>query len=230
MTTRKIVIDNYTHYFNFDIFREIFNNKIIKEKIAKNKLENDLANYVNKSKEAIHNWRFQKNGPSDLDTIKLIASYFKLSNYKLLLKESEGSNMPSDLTEIQIMSLKRIYDAIIDYLDMFDKTDGFNDYWFETDINPKERKGYLCDKAINEVEKVILVYKKEYILLRNTKVYNDIGNYIYNDLYDIFDGKLSYAYRFEAISSGNPTTSDDYYKALNKLNSIINLFSDSKTE
>jgi hypothetical protein len=45
--------------------------------------------------------------------------------------------------------------------------------------------------------------------------------YSENDLYDIFDGKLGYAYRFEAIPDGNPTTQDDYNKALKSLNEIV---------
>ena len=36
-----------------------------------------------------------------------------------------------------------------------------------------------------------------------------------------YDGKCSYAYRFEAIPDGNPTTDEDYNEALKKLNGII---------
>jgi hypothetical protein len=40
-------------------------------------------------------------------------------------------------------------------------------------------------------------------------------------LWETFDGKLGYAYRFEAIADGNPTTEDDYNKALKRINEII---------
>lgn len=37
-----------------------------------------------------------------------------------------------------------------------------------------------------------------------------------------YDGKLGYEYRIKAYDhNGNPTTNDDYVKAMNKLNSII---------
>ena len=38
---------------------------------------------------------------------------------------------------------------------------------------------------------------------------------------DTYDGKLSYAYRFEALVEGHPTTEDDYSKAMKKFNQII---------
>ena len=36
------------------------------------------------------------------------------------------------------------------------------------------------------------------------------------DLVETYKGKLGYAYRFEAIPDGNPTTDEDYEKAMNK--------------
>ena len=67
-------------------------------------------------------------------------------------------------------------------------------------------------------------YVRERMILKNTKLYEEMSNFIYNDLYDIFDGKLEYAYRFEAIPNGNPTTEEDYNKAWNKINSIIDKY------
>ena len=127
------------------------------------------------------------------------------------------------LSTLQIESLKRIYDAIIDFLDDFDKTDGFTGVlWYEF-----ERKGSkdieedIYDYAQEKIEKVQKVFLKEYFYLHNEDVYLEIEKYIENDLYDIFNGKLGYAYRFEAIPDGNPTTFDDYSKALERINEII---------
>ncbi len=36
--------------------------------------------------------------------------------------------------------------------------------------------------------------------------------------------KLIYAYRFEVILDGNPTTEEDYIKAYKKLNEIIDFY------
>lgn len=222
MTTRKIIINNNIYYFNFEIFNDLFINKCKNEKILKSILEYKLSEHVNKSTDSIHNWRFKLNGPSDLDTVKLIASFFEINDYKVLLKDKEKNYSMEKFNDLQMLSLKRIYDAIIDYLEIFQKSNGFNDYWFEIKEEPSEREDILYDIAMKEVEKVQLIYKKEYMLLKNSKIYEELGSFIYNDLYDIFDGKLSYAYRFEAIPSENPTTDEDYYKALNKVNDIIN--------
>ena len=134
--------------------------------------------------------------------------------------------MNNKLNDLQLLSVKRVYDAIIDFLDEFEKTDGFNNYWFKLTCDSKDRPGEICDIALKYVDKVILVLQKEYLFLKNTDLYRDLKEFVYNDLYDTFDGKLTYAYRFEAIPDGNPTTDDDYYKALNKINSIINKYID----
>ena len=68
---------------------------------------------------------------------------------------------------------------------------------------------------------VKLVAKKEWFYLKETKVYAEVLEYIENDLLDTFAGKLGYAYRFEAFPSGNPTTEDDYNKALKRINEIV---------
>ena len=62
------------------------------------------------------------------------------------------------------------------------------------------------------------------MFLKNTEIYEKIGNFIYNDLYETFENKLSYAYRFEAEVSGNPSTYEDYYKALSTINQIIDKY------
>ena len=80
---------------------------------------------------------------------------------------------------------------------------------------------YLYDIAEEKIHDVVLTYTKERFYLKNTQIYDDLEKYIYNDLYDIFCGKLSYAYRFEAIPSGNPTTKEDYMKAYKTLNTIM---------
>ena len=125
------------------------------------------------------------------------------------------------LTDLQLQSLKRIYDSIIDFLYIFDYSDGFNDYWYDLEGSPDAREDKLSGIATKEIDKVILTFKKEYMFLKDFDFYDELCTFIYNNLYDTFDGKLSYAYRFEAIPDNHPTTSDDYFKALNEINSII---------
>ncbi len=196
-------------------------------------LEEYIANKVICSKDTVHGWRFTNSGPGDLSTIKQIADILGIKDYMRLMEEMFEENktekgekiktVKNELTNLQIESLKRIYDAVIEYLDDFEKTDGFTGtLWYEfRDKGFKNPEPEIYDYAEKKVEAVLLVIKKEYFYLHNTEVYDMICEYAENDLYEIFNGKLSYAYRFEAIPDGNPTTTDDYEKAISKLNEII---------
>ena len=220
MAYRKLKFDGADYYFNFSVFKDLFSKKHIKEKTSIGELEENMANNINVSREAVHNWRFEQNGPADIETIYQIANYFNLSDVKLLLTKKKGvdNNM---LNELQIQSAKKVYDSIIEFLDIFEKTNGFNDLWFNIKKEPEFREDKLWNIATKEHNKVILSFNKEYFYLKNTQIYKDLENFIYNDLYEIYDGKLKYAYRFEAQVDGNSTTDEDYNKALNLINEII---------
>ena len=222
MATRKMIINDKECYFNLNIFNFIFMHYKTKNNLKIGELEERLANFVNKDSSTIHNWRNLTSGPSDLETIQLIAKFFEIGDYKLLFNE-ENESMKK-LSDLQMLSVKRIYDMIMDYLEEFDKSDGFNNYWHDLKVEPEDRQGVLYDIALGYVDKIILAYKKEYLFLKNTEIYEKIGNFIYNDLYETFENKLSYAYRFEAEVSGNPSTYEDYYKALSTINQIIDKY------
>ena len=215
-------IGNEKYQFNSLAFNQCINQYSKKNDIKKGKVEDLLGEKLFVSSSAIHNWRFGSNGPASIELIKNLAKYLKIDYMALLKKYKEIEEMDK-LSTLQIESLKRVYDAIIDFLDDFDKTDGFTgSLWYEF-----ERKGSkypeedIYDYAQNKIEKVQKVLLKEYFYLHDTEVYEELNSYIENDLYDTFDGKLSYAYRFEAVPDGNPTTFDDYSKALQRINEII---------
>ncbi len=196
-------------------------------------LEEYIAKHVICSKDTVHGWRFTNSGPGDLSIIEQVANILGVNDYMRLMKENLDENktekgeekkiVKNELTNLQIESLKRIYDSVIEYLDEFEKTDGFTGtLWYEFyDNGFKNPEPEIYDYAEKKVEAVLFVIKKEYFYLHDTEVYDMICEYAENDLYEIFNGKLSYAYRFEAIPDGNPTTTDDYEKAISKLNEII---------
>lgn len=219
---KRYEINETDYLFNYQRFNELF----IKEKGKKliGDLEQELADSIHVSKDTVHSWRNRVQSPNDLDIVKSISNYYKLEDYKNLLIVKRDNKKMDKFNDIQISSIKRIYDSIIEHLDYFEETDGYNDLWLDFKVKGIKSE-YIEDKlyevAEKELNKVILCYKKEKMLLKNTKIYDEIGDYIYNDLYDIFDSKLKYAYRFEAILDGNPTTNDDYNKAMSKIDSII---------
>lgn len=139
------------------------------------------------------------------------------------MKKARENEKIVNLNSLQYESIKRIYDSVIDYLNDFYTTDGFTEgLWYKFEkMGSKDPEEDIYDYAMGKIKEVHIVFQKEYFYLRDTDVYAELCEYMDNDLYDIFDGKLSYAYRFEAIPDDNPTTADDYNKALNRLNEIV---------
>ena len=223
MSTKIYEYNNQKNEFNFKTFNDLFLKEARRNKMNICTFEEELAKQLNVSKDAIHNWRFKINSPANIEIIKDLAAILQVVDFSILLINEECKTKKT-LDDLQKLAVKRIYDSIIDFLDYFKKTNGFNDLWFNLNCNTKEREGKLYDIALEKLDYLYLIYEKEYPFLKNTKIYEELEIFEEKDLFEIFDGKLSYAYRFEAIADGNPTTTDDYYKALNKLKDIINKY------
>ena len=223
-------IDGVSMQFDVTKFKSYFTNYCRqngKEKIKIADAEQQLGDFVHVSKEAVHQWRFGNNGPATLDMIKQIAIFLSLDSHLALLSENKECNKMKYSTEQQ-KSFKCIYDAIIEFLDEFEKTDGFNSLWFDF-----QRQGIQNPEtdieiyAENLIDKIWLVFKKEYFYLHDTEPYVQLEDYISDVLYDTYSGKCSYAYRFEApveTVDGKPsgiTVEEDYTNALSLLNAII---------
>lgn len=224
MSYRKLIYQGEKYYFNFSSFKQYFSYKSNEDHIKVGDLEDLLAKNVKITKDAVHNWRMALNGPSDIQLVTQIAKFFNMSDVTLLLtKEKEvKTNM---LTDLQLQSFKKVYDSILDFLDEFNESDGFNDLWFEIEGESNDKKGLIWDVINKKHERVMKTLNKEYFYLKNTTLYEELENYIYNDMYDIYETeKLDYAYRFEALGTDQPTTQDDYTKALNKINEIVNKY------
>lgn len=224
---RLFDVDGKKMQFNFQAFIDAFQKFKVAKKMKVSELENMIAQKVNVSPEAVHNWRFKSNGPSDLNTIKEIAAALGFSNRLFLLKEIREDTGTMKLTDLQKESAKRIYDSIIEYLNDFSVTDGFTGtLWIEfSEQGYKNPEDAIYDYANKKISEVHLVIQKEYFYLHDSPIYDELIEYSYNDLYDIYEGKLGYAYRFEALVDGNPTTEDDYEKALAALNNIVDKYS-----
>lgn len=212
------------YFFDHDIFNDMFNRKCNKDRLMIKDMEEQLANVINVSKDTVHSWRYKTYSPNDLNLVNDIANYFGYEKDVLLCKKGGDAKMKK-MSDIELMSVKRVYESIIEFLEYFYKTDGFNDLWFDFEkIDPSLIEEKLWEIAEKEHDKVMMSLKKEYPIIRKIQIYTDLSNFIYNDLYDIYDGKLTYAYRFEAIPDENPTTDEDYTKAYKKLNEIIDSY------
>ena len=239
MTT--FVVDEKNMIFDSEVFNSLFKSAAKNKSITFTQLEESIADDANLSREAVHNWRFGTNGPAELQTIKTIATTMSITDFKVLLKET-GTGKVQQLNERQKNAVKRIYDTIIDFLWKFQATDGFNDLWLEiSDDHPSASgpaiKNTLMDLVEKDYYEIEHQYRKEYFDLRNHPIYRNLGDLIYGKddetnhdeylgLSVIYDGKLSYAYRFEAQVDGHPTTQEDYEKGLKMINSIIDEYMD----
>lgn len=222
MSLRNFTVNNINVVFNTEYFRLKLKELREKNKLPFWQLEQQLADKLDISADTIHGWHYGKNGPIDIEVVKQLAQAIEIKDFTMLLKTKKDQNNMTQLTNRQKNAVKRIYDICICFLEKFRNTDGFNDYWYrfkDAGFTDPEAKIYdFVDKLIREI---ILVFKQEFFDLHDCEIYNELYEFIDDDLNDIYDGKLSYAYRFEADSYVSPTTYEDYNKAMIRLNSII---------
>ncbi len=140
MSIRKILYNNSYYYFNTKMFLDLFTSlkKVSRKKVSE--LEIEIAEALHVSKETIHNWRFCTCGPGSIELINDIKNFFKSEDIETLLVSSKRKEKSMNLTDLQILSLKRIYDSIIDFLFIFNNSDGFNDYWYDLKCSSDERE------------------------------------------------------------------------------------------
>ena len=217
-------MDGTSYRFDSAAFNTQFKAYAKRETIQIGTLEEQLSAALFVTPSAIHNWRFGSNGPGSLELIRQLAKALSVSDSMLLLKKIvEGNETVKAYTPLQLESAKRVYDAIIDFLEDFYRTDGFTGaLWYKfSRSGSKDPESDIYAYAEARLDKVSLILQKEYFFLHDTKLYDELYEYVDQDLLEIFNGKLGFAYRFEAFADGNPTTSEDYSKALKRINEIV---------
>ncbi len=222
MESRTYEVDGKIMKFNSARFKRRVESLCKDNRITKAEYELTLADKLRWNKETIHKWIYGKNNPNDLEVVKSLANELGLSDYMQLLDIVEGEKKMKNLSDRQITAVKKIYDSCVWFLAEFYNTDGFNDYWHKLVAQGVEDpESAITEYADSLHEKVSLVADQEFFDLRNTDIYTELCEFISDDLEEIYYGKVSYAYRFEADPSGHPTTADDYGNAMDKLNKII---------
>ena len=222
MESRVYIVDGNKMQFDSNNFKILIKSYGKRNKLKSQDVERSLANGLNVSTDTVHKWHYGMSTPTDVDLVKELAKILDLEDFTTLLKSADGGNSMGKLTERQITAVKKVYDICIWFLNEFSNTSGFNDYWYTLqDKGVKDPEVAIADMADDMHRKIELVLDQEYFDLRDTDIYNELCEFVSDDLIDIYDGKVSYAYRFEAHADGNPTTSEDYDKAMIKLNGII---------
>lgn len=223
MGLRTYSVDGKKATFDKIAFRHFMNRKGRKEKISVSKLEQMLAEKLIVATNTVHKWNYNGGGPSDYQMVIQIAEVLDIPDvFSLLTFKDEGENDMVHLTDRQLSAVKRIYDICVWFLHEFEKSDGFNNYWYKfAQKGASDPKSEIEELADGMHAKVKLVLDQEYFDLRECEIYDELCEFVDEDLVNTYDGKLSYAYRFEAIPDGNPTTTEDYDKAMIRLKTII---------
>ena len=223
---REYIINGRRAVFHKEAFRHYVTQKSRKENVPIKKVLELIGDHVGVTADAVQHWMYKKGGPSGAELIAPLAKVLDVADPTWLLTfvEDGGTEMER-LTDGQKTAAKRIYDICIWFLYEFKQTDGFNDYWLKfKDSGSQDPESDIYEMVDEMIDKVNLVLDQEYFDLRGCDIYNELCEYVSEDLYETFNGKLGYAYRFEAMADGNPTTSQDYDRAMIRLNTIIDKY------
>ena len=226
--TKTFHIDGCDYSFNFSAFKHLFSSYKTNERITITETENRLSKTLNLSTDAIHNWRFGNNAPSNIELIRDLAEALGISNYKLLLIKKTGDDKMGTNDRI-LDSLKRIYDAAIIYLDDYDVTSGYTMYWQDLEEQGYSKeyiKNEIYWLASNKLHQVEIVLQQEYIILHNLDIYSKLENLIISDFCSLWDMKLEQYCDytpFDNLDEFNkkPKPAEEHQVALNKLNEIM---------
>lgn len=143
--TRTFHIDGNDYSFDFSVLHRFFESYQKKNSFLITEAEQNIADAISVSKDTIHSWRFKKNAPADIDTIKQLAEFFGIKDCLVLLNKKIGEDTMVANDRI-LDSLKKIYDAIILYLDDYDSSFAYLNQFYEF----KEKK-YSDEEARREI-------------------------------------------------------------------------------
>ena len=223
--TRTFHIDGSDYSFNFSAFGRFFKSYRAGTKRNITETEQAIADALSLSREAVHSWRFEKNGPSDIEVIKSLAEFLKIGDYRILLIKKIGEHSMTVNDRI-LDSLKRIYDAVILYLDYFDTSFAYLTDFYEfkeagLDDNEARNETYnLASESLHDVE---IVLQQEYIILHKLDIYSTLNSFISRDLCNIWDCKLEYEDQRDQITDDNEGMycHERYEVVYNRLNEIM---------
>ena len=219
--SRRIFTENGEQFcFNNEAFRSCIADVAKRNEITQDKLVENLANEIGVTKDAVNNWRYNKTGVSSLEQVQRIAKFLGI-DWELLVKKVEGKTMIK-LSDRQAESVKRIYDILVWFLEEFKHTDGFSEFWTDISMEGGKPSKMAVFERIEKMErKVQLVLNQEYFYLHDLDIYDMLLEYVNEDLPKAYEGKLEYGYRYETEDEGWISVWQDYEKAMNHLNEII---------
>lgn len=214
---KVFIKDGILYKFNSKVFRECVDHYARERHITKTKAIEEIADKLCATKDKLNKWKYGDHGPGDLDTIEELADLFRI-DWMLLLRKVDGGTKMKQLTERQKDAAKRIYDVLIWSLDEFRNSDGLNSWWTEfRNRGTAYPEDDVYERITRYRERVGLVLNQEYFDLHDHEIYDALCEFAGEDLTDLYD----YAFRFEGDDKTAPTVWQNYEKAMQQLNGII---------
>ena len=219
--TRVFTVDGVQYRFRNSVFRDLVGHYADARSITKEQVELEISDLFGITTDAVHKWEYGPNGPSKIERIKKTAEYLRV-DWTLLVKKETGGNALTQLSERQKDAAKRCYDVLIWFLEEFSNTDGFNSWWLEfKEQGSQNPEDDIFERITQMEERVRLVLEQEYFDLHDHEIYDAFCEFAGDELPNVYNGKVGYAYRFEADGENAPTVWQDYEVARNHLNEII---------
>lgn len=112
------VIDEYEYVFSPFAFKALVrkykaDKKSKGETVTSEVALEEIANSAHVSVDAIKNWMYAKNGPADLETVKVIASFFEISYIELLRKQEKKTMSENKIITLDTkIDMERTKDVI----------------------------------------------------------------------------------------------------------------------
>ena len=198
--TRTFHINGNDYSFDFSVFHRFFETYQKKNSFLINEAEQNIADAISVSKDTIHSWRFEKNAPADMDTIQKLADFLGIKDYLILLNKKIGENTMAANDRI-LDSLKRIYDAIILYLDDYDTSFAYLNQFYEfkekkySDEEARREIYCIANDKLHEVELVDLCNiwdeKLEYVCPEGIQIYETNTGINSHEEYEVVFNRLN---------------------------------------
>ena len=210
--TQTYEVDGDTFRFDFDAFAIAFSSraKLGRKKIAE--YEGMLADAVSVSPATVHAWRMRKNAPGDIDLVRKVEAFMS-AEPDAFLAPLKGDDDMNKLSDCERAAVSRVYSAITDFLFMLNNTDGcvwksykvpegspYSAYLLPdadaalTGTSPSELSGTeLADAGYGWTCHAL---EREWVVLGQHPIYEEIAEFMYGTMNDIYDGKTDPDYRF----------------------------------
>lgn len=218
-TNKTYMVDGSKYQFNSVSFNAFINMKKYNEnkngnKLTKTKITEELADGLHVSTDAIKNWLYGYNGPTDVEQIKAISNYLDI-DYLLLLQKVEDENMVEGI-KVSVSAeemlpagfekkigdyietkrcIRNIFNKMREYVLETEKCfnkyqnlkdDEITDETYEEEAEDNDRLKNIYNELQDEVD--------SHFLDITFKMHNDIRNYMWGVMFDYHDaiaiGKL----------------------------------------